>query len=263
MNNKYLKIEKPTKKNGLYIAKVFDIHTNKQFRIKINLAKYISLNKIPASGDVLKIWLNPKNEIMKTAVIDVIKQIDQEVLDVIKMQNNHWFRNELTEEKINSLYRPSFNVLNNTLSILNANTQQSILISDNNIVDTIHDIDFTETDLLLDIEIQGLYFFQKKCGIRWILRKLVVSKEASQESTEDWIDRRAIEDAWEDDLAVINKSIDENCNILATKINKLQDFKDEINGEFAESKETTISADWNTKLRNLSLKIIKYHEGTI
>lgn len=254
----HIKIETPKKKNGIYIAKILN-HKNAVYRLKINMGKFISLNKIPASGDLLKIWLNPNNDITAES-IKLISEIDNEVLDAIKENNGVWFKNELTEEEIREFFRPSLNLVSHTLSILNATVHQSLLVFNKNLIDSIHDIDFTESLIEAEIEIQGLYFFQKKCGIRWILHKLIVNSN-SVDVSEDILDRPSIEETWDTDMESFNTDIDEKCTRLQNKIDKLQKFKKHMNDEYLRSKELEVNKDWNKLLEELSKKMLKYYDG--
>lgn len=253
----HIKIQAPKKKNGVYIAKVVG-ENNGVYRLKITMGKYISLHKIPASGDLLKIWLSPAND----SAAELISQIDDEVLEAIKENNGQWFKNELDEEQIKQFFRPSFNRASNTVSILNATVHQSLLVFNKNIIDSIYDIDFTDSIIEAEIEIQGLYFFQKKCGIRWILHKLIVNSN-SIDVSDDILDRQTIEDTWDTDIESFNTHIDENCTRLQHKIDKLQKFKGEINDTYATAKKLEISKDWNKLLEELSKKIFKYYDGIL
>ena len=258
--SKIIKINRPVKKNGLFISKVTN-ENNSNYRIKISLTKFVSLNKIPASGDLLKIWLNPNNQITSDT-INILKDIDNQVLDIIKKYNNQWFKNELDEDEIINFFRPSFNLNSNILSVLNASVHQSIIIYNNNIIDSLYDVDFTNTTIDIELEIQGLYFFQKKCGIRWVVNKIVIVK-ISDDNFEDVIDRRAIEDTWENDLETFNTHIDDSCNRLMEKINRLEKFRKEINDTYNSSKNLNIDKSWNNLLKNLSKRISKYYEGIL
>jgi len=255
-----LRIENPKKKKGMYISKVVT-NNNKEVRLKINLAKFISLQKIPESGDLLKIWLNPS---VNENIINIFKKIDEEVLHAIIDNNEIWFENGLSLDKINDFFRPSLNVLNNTILLLNSNTEDSLITYDNNIVDSLNDITFIDTHMNIEVELKGLYFFPKKCGIRWIIRKIIINKENSNENTSDWLDRKTIDEEWENDLHTINNNIDDHCDKLINKINNMRQFKKEINDRFEESKKIDlIDKEWNKILHNLSKKIIKYYDGIL
>lgn len=256
----HIKIQAPKKKNGVYIAKVLN-QNNGVYRLKFTMAKYISLNKIPASGDLLKIWLSPTNDITAES-IKLISEIDNEVLDIIKEHNKEWFKNELDEDQIKEFFRPSLNLASNTLSILNATVHQSLLVFNKNIIDSIYDIDFTDSLIEAEIEIQGLYFFQKKCGIRWILHKLIVNSN-SIDVSDDILDRETIEETWDTDIESFNTHIDENCTRLQNKIDKLQKFKRDINDTYNKTKELELSKDWNKILEELSKRILKYYDGIL
>jgi len=252
-----IKIEKPVKKKHVYVGKV-TTKDNKPYRLKIHSAKFVSLQRIPSNqGSILKIWFDNKSHDINT----IITKLEETVLDTIINNNKKWFENELSLEDIKKFYRNSIDVLNNTLSILNENTEQALIIYNNNIVDSLNDINFSNTDLNLEIEIQGLYFFHKKCGIRWIIRKLMINTNNLDENLENWFDRKDIECEWENDLIILNKNIDDNCNELHNKISKLKEFKMEINDKFEESKNKILDTEWNKMLNNLSIKIIKYYDG--
>lgn len=251
-----LNLDKPKKKNGVFVGKIHN--DNHSIKIKISNAKFVNVNNIPGSGTLLKIWIPKDSE-----STDIINNIDEQILEQIIEKNSQWFDNSLSEEQIKQFFRVSLNSMNFTMSILMLNTKQPLIItSDNNIADSLEDIDFTETLLDLEIEAQGLFFFQKKCGIRWILRKIIVKKNI-EESSDDWIDRKLIEEQWTSELTEFGDLIEKDIINLEKKKERLREFKNNILSKFDIAKTENINIEWNKILKDISIKISKYHDGTL
>lgn len=253
-------LDTPKKKNGVYVSKMRGDDKNSTIRIKINNAKFVGLNNIPGSGDLLRIWIPPTS----VSVLEELKSIDENSLNIIIENNEKWFKNSLLPDQIKEFFRPSLNTLNNTMAILNTLTQQSLIVHDSNVVDSLSDIDFAATRINVEIEAQGFYFFQKKCGIRWIIRKLAAETETLNESTDDWVDRAAIEKEWGREIDEIDELINRECAALANKTARLQEFKQHIHSELGAARAAeNMNIEWNAILQKLSLKISKYYDGIL
>jgi hypothetical protein len=252
-----IKIDVPKNKNGRFISKIYD-KNGRHLRIKIQHAKFVSINTIPASGELIRFFFEDNNPF-----VSIIKNIDELAIKYIIKHNSKWFKNSLSAEQINDFFRTSLNIENQSMSVLLSKTNEALLVNNGNIIDNIRDVDFSQSDLMLEIEAYGFYFFKKKCGIRWILRKLSVENE-KEEATDDWIDIEAIENQWDTDLQEFDTHIDSDIALMKNKITRMVALRDSIHAEYKMASSIKHKeAEWNQLLKDLSVKIAKYYDGML
>jgi len=113
-------------------------------------------------GCLLKVWLPPGCHAEEEVV-----SMDQAASDAIRVNNGTWFRNNLTEEKMIEYFRPA----------LAEGQPFTVLVSDMREPDPPGEWDALKRmdarslrSLMVScvFEAQGLFFYPKRFGIRWI-----------------------------------------------------------------------------------------------
>lgn len=253
-------LHNPKKKATSYVAKITN-DIGKPIRLKIPYCKIQYLREQPSNGHLLRIILEKETEQYNKVI-----EIDDNIRETAISNNNKWFNNNLDIEKIKEFYRPSLNIDQDTMTIMISDIQDTVILLNDKVVDNIENIDFTQKTLYLSLEIeaQGLYFFPKKFGIRWIVNKLAIyTGENLNNDTEDIIDRDSIEEEWEQEVAIIKEMIDKDINILNEKIKKLTEYSTNIESTLNNSKKEPSMEKWNEQLIELSHKVAKYHSNRI
>ena len=242
-------LHNPKKKATSYVAKITN-DIGKPIRLKIPYCKIQYLREQPSNGHLLRIILEKETEQYNKVI-----EIDDNIRETAISNNNKWFNNNLDIEKIKEFYRPSLNIDQDTMTIMISDIQDTVIL-----------LNFTQKTLYLSLEIeaQGLYFFPKKFGIRWIVNKLAIyTGENLNNDTEDIIDRDSIEEEWEQEVAIIKEMIDKDINILNEKIKKLTEYSTNIESTLNNSKKEPSMEKWNEQLIELSHKVAKYHSNRI
>jgi len=132
------------------------------------------------------------------------------------------------------------------------------------VVDSIEEINYNNPDIYLSLEIeaQGLYFFPKKFGIRWIVNKIAFYNESLiNNDNDEIIDKESIEEEWDKEISQIKEVINGDIQLLTDKINVLSTFTHDLDNIFENAKKEESTEQWNILLNQLSHKIVKYHSG--
>jgi len=252
-------ISEPIKKEKNYIAKITN-ENNKQIRIKVPDATFISLAPLANGGRTMRIYIND------TDIINTISNIDNEARQLTIENNQEWFNNNLDESTINALFRNSVNKVNNTILVLISDT------NDPNIyINGIREDDFnintivSKTSLTLIIEAQGLMIYPKKFGIRWIVRSIYISNENSDETQENiYIDKESIEESWKSDIIEMENRLDNDILELESRIKQLNKIRSDINICYEKAiQEKTITNTWHELFSSISKRYIAYLNGTV
>ena len=253
-------LHNPKKKATSYVAKITNEY-GKPIRLKIPYCKIQYLREQPSNGHLLRIILDKDTEQYNKVI-----QIDNTISATAISNNNKWFNNNLDIEQIKEFYRPSLNIDQDTMTILISDIQDTVILLNDVVIDNIDNIDFTHKNLYLSLEIeaQGLYFFPKKFGIRWIVNKIAIyTGENLNNDTEDIIDRESIEEEWEQEVSIIKELIEKDINILNEKIKKLSEYSNNIESTLIYSKKEKSTEKWNEQLIELSHKVAKYYSNRI
>jgi len=249
-----IKFKKPVLKNKVYIAA-----TNDNIKLEIYESKIKNIQKLKNSnGYMITIYISPNN----SELINNLIAIDKCSLTTILENNNIWFDNNLKEDELVELYKPSYSKQYNTLNII---------LSDNNPINIAIDNEcYMDNDKLLEIlldvrnlkkyiiniEIQciGLFIYKELVTNKWILKNVNISNIENDKC--HW-NREDIESGWitevDNSNNIIDKKIDDTKKYIETLIN----YKQNINGILHEALNYKYAdKTWETKLNELKNIII-------
>ena len=243
--------KKPERRKDCYVSRVNSELSARNIRITIPFSKYLGY-----TGNVLRLWIPPD-----ASVKEVIDVYDEACLEATLENNKKWFANALSEEDIRTFIRKSYQ--NDIISLLMSNVRRHMIHYNSTVVDSLTDIkDLATCRITADIEIQGLYFFTTRFGLRWIVRALYIV--SSEEETETLVDREGIEQAWVDDLEKLNISVDADIQDYTSKINRLAAFKEDMNAAYTKAKGCDeCSNEWNEALSEVAKNSAKYYNGSL
>lgn len=234
------------------------------FILKATECKLASIRVLKDGGGcLLKVWLPPGCH-----AEEEVTSMDQTALDAIRVNNGTWFRNNLSEEKMIEYFRPAlaegqpFTVLVSdmrepdppgewdTLKRMDARSLRSVMVN-------------------CIFEAQGLFFYPKRFGIRWMLRGIriqrdeeeedIVGEGACRENNGDGqdifhgkggpllseADCRGIEESWESEVDAFSAKVD-------AKILELEEKKREVQGWLQAAKDAPqFGREWNEALEKL------------
>jgi hypothetical protein len=251
-------LHNPKKKATSYVAKITN-DLNKPIRLKIPYCKIQYLREQPANGHLLRIVI-PKDSEQYSKIEDIDKTICENAIN----NNQKWFSNNLQIDQIKEFYRPSLNIIQNTMTLMIIDIKDTIISMNDKVVDSIEEINYNNPDIYLSLEIeaQGLYFFPKKFGIRWIVNKIAFYNESLiNNDNDEIIDKESIEEEWDKEISQIKEVIKGDIQLLTDKINVLSTFTHDLDNIFENAKKEESTEQWNILLNQLSHKIVKYHSG--
>jgi hypothetical protein len=253
-----LVLHTPKKKSTNYVAKITDDY-GKNIRLKIPYCKaqYLKDNTANGCGHLLRIILPKDSE-----QYGRIKEIDETICSYTVQNNQKWFNNNLSPDEIREFFRHSLNTEQYTMTIMIIDIKDIVIRVNDIVIDILEEVDFTNPTLYLSLEIeaQGLYFFPKKCGIRWIVNKLSLYSEYPLNTTpDDFIDKYTVENEWELEISNIEKTIENDIANYNKKIASMSNYLKELKEDLQNVKTIDFTEDWNYKLQDLSHKIINYY----
>jgi hypothetical protein len=254
-----IQIREPIKKEKNYIAKITN-ELNKQIRIKISDAVFMSLNSLEGGGRTMRIYINDND------TVNNVSSIDDQVRKITIEKNQDWFNNNLTNETIDQLFRNSMNKTNNTMLVLISDTNEPSVY-----VNGVTDEDFninnikSKTPVSLVIEAQGLLIYPKKFGIRWIVRSIYISNNSNDDTQEHiYIDKESIEESWKSDIVEMGFKIDADISILESRIKELNNLRSSITNYYETAiKEDSINSVWHESLNLITKKYTLYLNGSL
>jgi len=252
-------ISEPIKKEKNFIAKITN-ESNKQIRIKVSDAIFMSLTSLNGGGRTLRIYVNDLD------TINNVSSIDDQVRKITIQKNQEWFNNNLTSETIDQLFRNSMNKINNTMLVLISDTNEPTIYI-NGIQDSEFDINTltSKTSLTLSLEAQGLLIYPKKFGIRWIVRSIYITNDNIDEQYEnEFIDKESVEESWKNDISEIESKIAEDISVLESRIANLNNLKIYINDCYKTAiKEKSINSIWENSFNSITKKYMLYLNGSV
>jgi len=252
-------ISEPIKKEKNFIAKITN-ESNKQIRIKVSDAVFMSLTALAGGGRTIRIYVNDLE------TINNVSNIDDQARKITIQKNQEWFNNNLTSETIDQLFRNSMNKTNNTMLVLISDTNEPTIYI-NGIQDNEFDINTltSKTSFSLSLEAQGLLIYPKKFGIRWIVRSIYITNNNIDELNEnEFVDKESIEESWKCDISEIESKIAEDISVLESRITNLNSLKTYINDCYDTAiKEKTINPIWTNSLNCITKKYMLYLNGSV
>jgi len=254
-------LHNPKKKATNYVAKITD-DIGKTIRIKIPTCNIVYLREQPTGGHLLRLIISKDLDQYKE-----IQQIDDTICENAILNNQKWFNNNLQESEIKEFFRPSLNIVQDTMTVMISDIKDTIITLNGTVLDSIDEVDYNNSsiDLSLEIEAQGLYFFPKKFGIRWSVNKLTFTNVdlLYKNDNDDSIDRLFIENEWDNEISFIKESIIKDIEILNNKIHILKEYSKDLENSYQQTIAISSIKDWNLKFIELSHKITKYYSGFI
>lgn len=249
----------PIKKEKNCIAKITN-EFNKQIRIKVSDATFMSLTPLAGGGRTMRIYINDND------IVNTISSIDDEARKITIEKNQDWFNNNLDEETIDKLFRNSMNKMNNTMLVLISDTNEPTVYINGSQDDefNINNIS-AKMSITITIEAQGLLIYPKKFGIRWIVRSIYITNNNIDESQDTiYIDKESIEESWKSDIIDMESKIDDDISVLESRIKELNNMRTSINSYYEKAvNEKNISPLWHESLNLITKKYTLYLNGSV
>lgn len=220
-------------------------------------------------GYMLNIYISDSD------VEKLIVNIDEQVKLETKNKNEKWFRNSLSNDVIDAMFRPAMNTMNHTMKLLISETKEPNTYYDGVLLDSVDSIlslgglsSLKSKYITAEIEAQGLFFYPQRFGIRWIINTINIQSqeyvpdesEAGNES--EWIDKHTIESSWLMDITELKDHISQDIKHFKSRIEHLTEIEKYVDTEFeAASNMSEVGHEWNNRLSSISRICSKYYSG--
>lgn len=263
-------IHAPEKRKDHYVSQVTTGRKHQQpFTVRVSDARVVGIHELANdAGYLVKLWIAPDNP-----ALDAITDVDREVIDTSIEHNQEWFANSLSRDKINEYFRPCVNqqvcsVIVSTVKVPRSLVVCGTTVDDFSCVQSAPAVKRLTCDCTL--EIQGVYFYPKKFGVRWIVRTLelydgnvVPSATASADAPSGW-DREEIEDFWRTEVQEAHELIGSDITALYAKIDALAALKRDLTDSLKAARRLPeCDSTWDEQLESLKGKIFKYKTGRL
>jgi len=187
----------------------------------------------------------------------ILHEFDKNILDILVKNNNQWFKNDLCEDEIKQLYKPSVCSQSHTLNVILNDTSKVYI---NNKLQDTADFKLSASNAgffrkcLMNLTIQhnGLYIHSKATYNKWVIKSLNIYND--DEFIEDIDDSKEdIEESWKMMMSECNDILNNKIKIIQSTQNKLETLYSEVVSEKNKGR------SWEAKisqLKNLIQNII-------
>jgi regulator of replication initiation timing len=226
----------PIKKNNIYIST--STKSTHLYLIDVKIIKTVPINDAK-----IELYLKIENEDLK----EIFNNIEISTLNSIKENNNKWFKNSLSNEQINELYEPSFDVQTGILRIFIYKNNSPRIIYKDNVCNSIFELlkyDLSNITIHIDIKFFGICIYSTKFYNIWVIKNI----QCLNDDEIDISDKITIYDSWNTELTKIDKQIED-------KIEELKILRENMWNIYNESKNST---EWKNELDNLRLTLTNF-----
>lgn len=245
--------EKPQRKKHGFVSRV-KTDNNRSLRLSIPYARYVN-----HMNQVLRIWI-PED----STIAEIFKEYDALCVNATITNNEAWFTNALTIDQIHEFFRPSVN--RNVIALLSSETRPPLYIYKNEHIDSLDGLNLSQMRLSVDIEVQGLFFYEQKFGLRWLVTtiKIYDTDEDDMDEAEVAAQRKDIEETWTQDVHDLRISVARDIQEYREKIAILEQLNATAPRLLDDAKHKDNSLqEWDTCLTRLTVEMAKYYNGTI
>lgn len=201
----------PVKKRDCYVAAIGGSGPRRAAPISLEV-EFIDARPVRGGGSSGQDWILKFAISREAPGYQYIDELDAAAFAATRENNAHWFKNNLTEAQLDDFWRPSIaggGGAGGVFAVLYSQLRPPAIYADSGRIpeDAIDQATFEglrRRTAVAVVEPQGLYFYPKRFGIRWMVRKLVFDDAAadlSAASLPDPEERAGIEQFWEGEVA--------------------------------------------------------------
>jgi hypothetical protein len=255
-------IQQPKKKGDAYMSTIRDAATQKPVILRLSGCHIQIIQELRAGfGYLLKIHV-------PTDVAHPIQELDEACKAAVLENNGSWFSNNLAEREIEEFYRPSCGQTSLQVVALHSKPPREVVWCGESlpsISDIPQDINLASFVASIVIEAQGLFFYPKRFGVRWLLRNIKVARtdDIDIEQVDETASRREeIEAYWTAELATAAEKMSEDIRRYEEKIDMIRNIQAHLYEVLEGAKTMPVpQKEWNEALESLASKIWAYTNG--
>lgn len=259
-------IHSPEKCKDYYVSNISHGKKNQRLKVRLTETKLLDMRIASDNAYILRLWVPPDS-----IAHELIEETDDKAIITTSKHNKEWFANGLSVNKINEYFRRSIesqvcNVIVSPIKVPRSIIVNGEMIDDFDKVATIPSKEWKSfKHCSCTLEAQGLYFYPKRFGVRWILREIDMGTKTSEVCEETpAIDRDDIEEFWESEVHEVRKSLKQDMDALYSRIDHLATIKKDLLETLESAKsEEECSTSWEEKMESLKKRIFNYKSGRL
>lgn len=227
-------LKPPIKKSNYYFCKLLT-NDSKQFKLNIPYASIMGISILSKQQGYHTIINVPQDDYAKETIISLEKYCLQEMV----RNNNKWFNNNLTEDKINDLFESSV-IEENAISLYVSLVRTYFSGENVSIGEWLErEKNNTPKNISLSIICDGLFIYKHKFGLRWVIKEI---NKNNEDYTDEIIpDKNDIVDFWQDNVNEYINNLDELSKEYETKISDIKKNKQFVISQMEKIKITDVS----------------------
>lgn len=257
--------EPPVRKKDVYVSRI-RTSRNKPVCIRMHNVRFLGIHPLEGNvGFLLKFALP-----MDSFAVEELKEWDQKAFGSTMDKFARWFPSSaMSTEQIEQCFRSSLTPPCILTALASSVKQPRELQVKNEEVSITRLFGWNRDDLRsmacsLDIEAQGLYFYPKRFGIRWMIRSLrFLDPDTNQHHIEDLTpaNKADVESELKGELNETIESIRELRDSYRAKMTELEKLEKEMEEAFAEALvQPSMNKNWNQSLELVRSKITAYQK---
>jgi hypothetical protein len=256
--------EPPIRKKDVYVSRIKSAR-NKTVRIRVNNLRFIGIHPLEGNMGFLLKFAIP----IDSCAVEEFKEWDQKAFQATLEHFPNWFPSSgMTSEQIEQCFRSSVTPPC-ILTALASSIKQPIelRVQDQDVtIPTLFAWDrqaLRQFNCSVDLEAQGLYFYPKRFGIRWMIRSLRFAETPIKGETEDLTpaDKTDLETELNEEIQETIQSIRTLMESYRTKLRELEDIETSILTSFENAlSQPAMNKNWNQSLENVRSKMTAYQK---
>lgn len=260
-------IDPPEKRKDYYVSRMSN-KKSQPYTLTITEAKVVAIHEIANDGGyIVKIWV-------PESFADTIQNIDEFATEASREHNQEWFNNALPKDRFSEYFRPSIDERQMCTCLVSMTKIPRSVIWCGEQVDDFEFVakrerrELQKMSCTCTLEIQGLYFYPKKFGVRWIIRNIeffdpaAVEEESDEDNTA--VDREDIETFWNAELMEVIGMLDNDVAKLQKKMEDINSIKNNLHRYLATAKkQPECNSVWDESLEALKTNIFQYKSGRL
>jgi len=235
-----MELQAPIKHSNYFHIKVTDNKKPLSLSFfKVNLVQVHKLSHQQGYALILKISPNEYN-------YNELHHIEADIINKLSENNSKWFKNDLSHEKIEQLFKSS--IYQNELCVYYSNLRTpNTKIAD--FSKWFNDRKYSmPVAVKCSIKCDGLFIYQKKFNLRWTLTGFNEFEDNGQEIEIDLEERLSIEKYWEKQYEEKINQIDSKIQEYQNMIKEKEKIKDQLIDHFNKIQTIENLNEWDSEI---------------
>jgi len=246
----------PKKRSNYYYCKV----TKNKRPISLSFFKLSLIQICPLSNNqgYALIFKMPTSEYNH----QVIHELEKDITEEIVAKNSKWFKNDLTRETIEQLFKSSISQQEFTVYYSNLRPPNTSIT---NFEQWHYDKKFSmPIQMLCKISCDGLFIYPKKFQLRWMITTMDEYDEENHinDISIDTSEKIEIEDFWKQQYDEIAEKIIATEKKHLDILEKCKQYKQQLQKHLENIQQTDSLKEWNESIESFKKLLLSWNENT-